>query len=286
MFKRKLSLIALIALLTMPFTNIQATNISEIENSLYMPTGEWVFGVSFGYGKLLNPLNKQDDIPLYLLPDIRYYGEKFSIENLDISYNLYQRKNLIIEVIGQQNIDGLYFPGENRSFVASLTGIPSFGQQIEDDIVEPELPEPDKRSLSYMAGVELRYYSDVNFLLSTTTDVSNVHNGQEVKASLHKSFNLQSLVVELETGVTFKSKDLTHYYYNTELPTGVFEENIYETESALNYHLKVDLTYIYNKNWYLVSTFKSEWLDDTIYNSPVVVKDKVQSFFVGVKYVH
>ncbi|KGJ90518.1 MipA/OmpV family protein [Thalassotalea sp. ND16A] len=256
-----------------------------VNDSHYRPVSEWLFGVSVGYGKLINPLNEQDDIPLYFIPDIRYYDERFSIENLDISYNLYQRKNLIVDLVGKQNLDGLYFPGKNRNVVGSLSGIPGIGQVEDGDEIEIPVPTPEQRSLSYLAGVELRYYGYLDYQLLATTDISNVHHGEELRAAVHKLLLFDAFIVELEAGLSFKSEQLTQYYYGFEAPIGVFEQNLYRPESALNYHIKLDLSYAYSQDWYLVSTIRNEWLDSSIANSPIVAKDEILSFFIGIKHI-
>ncbi len=220
-------------------------------------------------------------IPLYVIPDIRYYGENISIENLNISYSLYEHPNFVVELVGQQNLDGLAFPGKNRKVVGALVR-PSIFSRDPRKLIIPELL-PEHKSLSYMAGVEFRYYSYIDATISITHDISNVHHGMEINASIHKTWYLNDFILEAKLAAVYKSAELTRYYYNTDYELEIYQALNYIASSAVNYHAMLALTYPLNKNVYLVSNIRNEWLDSTIHRSPIVVNNEVLTYFLGIK---
>ncbi|WP_440875827.1 MipA/OmpV family protein [Thalassotalea sp. PLHSN55] len=271
---------------------VQAQPQYLVDTSLVAPLDEWQLAVSAGYGKIANPVFEQSDVPFYLLPDIRYYSDKFSLENLNLSYNIFENNHLVIELIGQQNLDGLYFPGKNRKVVAAFTGNDSKGRLFPfkaPTVFQP--PKVQHKSLSYMAGGELRYYGDVMVRVGAVHDISNVHHGFELQASANKMWSFSSWIVELELGAVYKDKHMTNYYYGYQAPSDVVVNNFllqtpsYQASSAINYTAQVGLTYVITPKWYLVNTIKNEWLDASISNSPLIVKNNIRSYFVGIKHI-
>lgn len=273
------------------FLFITCTNIAcaagdnTLTNNRLVSVDQWVLGVSAGFGSISNPLRNSEDIPLYILPDIRYYGGNFSIENLNVSYSLYEHPDVVVELVGQQNLDGLAFPGKNRNVVGSL-GRPSiFSKDPRNQEVELPTLLLKHRSLSYMAGLEFRYYGDIDANMSITHDISNVHHGMEINASLHKTWYLDEIIVETKLGLVYKDADLTRYYYNAEYELHAFQEYNYVASDAVNYHVMFALTYPLQENWYLVSNIKNEWLDSAIHRSPIVTNDEVLTYFFGIKHL-
>ncbi len=258
----------------------------ELDDRL-VDSDRWFFGVALGYGQLENPLVKEKDIPLYILPDIRYYGERFAIENLDLSYALVEKKGFVLELIGSQNLDGLFFPGDHRDGYAAVAGIhPAKPWDLFDEpISEPEPVAPPHRSMSYMAGFELRYYSWIDAFISLQTDVSNVHHGEQLKVALQKNFQLAKLKVAVEANAQYKSKQLTRYYYNIDERDIANIDLYYIAEPAMNYQLQFNFAYPIAERWFAVASLRKLWIDSSLRQSPVIEQGQTVSYFIGVKYV-
>lgn len=52
--------------------------------------GKWRIGVALGAGVRTNPVIGKKDIPLVVLPEIHYQGERFFIQNLDFGAMLFE----------------------------------------------------------------------------------------------------------------------------------------------------------------------------------------------------
>lgn len=249
----------------------------------YFDVGTWYFGVSAGYGEMENPLYEQKDIPLIILPDVRYYGEKLSIENLSISYALFEKPDFVLELIGEQNQDGTYFPGSLRKEYAAFIG-PHHAMPLDLWPSEREPQEPSARSMSYMSGVEVRYYNWVNTFITLATDVSNVHQGHAFRVEIQKDFSIANIMFSSSVSLIHKDKQLIDYYYSFDERDTEFPAEFYEAGSATNYLFQLNAAYPLSANFALVAAYNKTWLDDTIANSPIVVRDHMSASFLGVKY--
>jgi len=254
------------------------------EQAHYIPSNSWILGTSIGYGELSNPLYSSDKLPLFILPDIRYYGEKFSFDNLNFSYALLEKPGMVIELISTQNEDGIYFPGKARKGYAALSGAHT---GVTLDLFQAELAPvtPTHRSMSYLAGVETRFYGWLNLYASWQTDISNVHHGNEAKVRAIKQAHFANSQFSLEATVTYKSKRLSHYYYHTGQRDTSNSRLFYNPQAATNYLVKLNVAYPLNENFALVAFAQKKWLAKEITNSPSVIDRSPYGFFIGVKYV-
>src|SRR5260370_39879809 len=48
--------------------------------------GKWNVSLALGAGVRTNPLVHGQDLPLVVVPQIRYYGKRFYIDNLDVGF--------------------------------------------------------------------------------------------------------------------------------------------------------------------------------------------------------
>gem|GEM_PF-900575 len=256
----------------------------RIMKEQYIDSNSWILGASIGYGKLSNPLVERDDIPLYILPDIRYYGNRLSLDNLNVSYSLLEKPGFVVELVGSQNQDGIFFPGDDRKGYAALAGHHP-GSPLDLLGNEKKLIAPKHRSMSYLAGVEMRYYGWLNLFASWQSDVSNVHHGHETRIRAIKHAKLAGLQLSLEMTAVLKSKNLIDYYYSVDINESANFRNFYSAGSTTNYLLKVNFAYPLSKNFAFVGSVQNKWLGSEISDSPVVIDDSSNSFFVGIKYV-
>lgn len=274
----------LIAVSILAITFVAPSVASELENRI-QPTGEWFVALSAGFGYQQNPLYEEDDIPQILIPDIRYYGERWSLEGLDLSYNLIEKRGLSVELIAEQNMDGVYFPGRYRNEYGAFSNMHAAATiSLLPATTTEEFTNPNHRSMSYLAGVEFRHYGFVNSYLSVQSDVSNVHGGQQVRLEVQKDFEIQRLLIALSAKAIYKSERLTNYYFGYDMRDNPFLHTHYAASDAINYQLLVNFAYSIFDNLAAVSAFRQSWLDTEISDSPVVSKKQTTSFFVGLKY--
>ena len=247
--------------------------------------GKWYLGVSLGGGQMQSPLHEQSDIPLSIVPDIRYYGERITIENLDVSFAIFEKKGFALELIGEQNQDGVYFPGNFRKEYGALIG-PFNGSTLNLSQHQEELLEtPGPRSMSYMSGIELRYYNWINAFVSWTKDISDVHNGESIRIDLQKTFSIGKVFISVNLKTTFKDEKLVHYYYGFDQRDTLILQKYYAGSATTNQMLQANVAYPLTEELAIVAAYSRTWLGDSIKNSPVVTDGQIDSSFFGVKYV-
>jgi outer membrane protein len=273
-------------LMTMSFLHAE----ESINAAQLVDANEWQLGVTLGYGKLRQPVSHQEDIKLFIIPDIRYYGENFSIENLNLSYALIEQPNFVIELVGKQNFDGIYFPGDHRDAFAVVAPSGTFirnpmsGNKNLADAIAAENIIPQHKSMSYMAGAEFRWYGTIDYFVTTLFDVSNVHNGYEVDLSLHFQHEFDAISTDLEVGLIHKSDKMSDYYYGVDYAK--FKENNHSLSSTNSWYLQYTASYALSENWFALGVVKQQWQDSDIRRSPVIDRSSILSYFVGIKYMY
>ncbi len=262
----------------------------DVNTSQIVPTNEWQLGFTIGYGQLQQPVAKQDDIELFFIPDVRFYGENFSVENLNISYALVEKSNFVFELVGKQNLDGIYFPGDHRDAFAAVAASGTFNRQplfeknISDNIIAAEKILPRHKSMSYLAGGEMRIYGKFDYFLNALFDVSNVHNGYELNFNIHFQHQFLGLNSDLEVGITHKNDEMSDYYYGVDYAQ--FEQNNVTLSSTNNLYLQYTSAYPLSERWFALGVVKQQWLDSQIQNSPIINRSNILSYFIGIKYMY
>lgn len=256
-------------------------------NGYLFNSNQWHFATAIGYGQYANPLNQGNDLAVYVLPDIRYFGERVSIDNLTLAYSLYEKPNWVVELSTKQNLDGLYFPGKHRNTYAALNGVhPGRPWELNKEPVNYSVPvSPTHRSLSYLAGVEVRYYGALNVQASWHQDISNVHHGSEALLNLTKSIQMPDYLIEFGVFLNFKSSKLSNYYYS---PTEADLFGIppdYTAGSGINRGVIVSYAKPISDSLALVASYSYTQFATSIANSPLLSSHSKHNYFAGVKYV-
>ncbi|MFL0800688.1 MAG: MipA/OmpV family protein [Agarilytica sp.] len=71
--------------------------------------GEWDVSVGLGIGRRTNPVISNDDIPIYILPSISYYGERLFWETDTIGFTLLESPRSLFNVITTVSYGQTYF---------------------------------------------------------------------------------------------------------------------------------------------------------------------------------
>jgi outer membrane scaffolding protein for murein synthesis (MipA/OmpV family) len=71
--------------------------------------GAWRVNVGMGLGMRSNPLNGGDDIPLVVLPEVSYYGERFFLKNLEMGFTLFENERHQFNALVTPGYDQMYF---------------------------------------------------------------------------------------------------------------------------------------------------------------------------------
>lgn len=279
---------------------------------LYTPTKMWHFDLTVGYGEWDNPLHDQHPQPLFILPKISYYSERFYLENFRLGYALYETPHSSIDVISDLNLDGIYF---NQSYlISSLTS--NFNRfSINDEL---RFDYAKHRHLSYMTGLKWSYINDFRLGAKLLTDMTKVHNGYEAQFMLGKFWQLKHSSVGLNLVVEYKSSKLIDYYYGIELEEtavmltenqkAVIKEGLlnanydsaeidamipdkvymnthtYQGRSSFNYIIEALWQIPLTHSLSMITKLQLQYLGDGIAQSPLIKESKLSNYFIGINW--
>lgn len=262
-------------------------NICDEHRDQCVESGEWTFSVSIGIGLRTNPLFESDNIPLIILPEFSYYGDRFFIDNLDLGYTVFSTANNSLNLIATPSFDSVFFdrwdPGNLFVNLTSNVGdslTPS--NQVEYNLTRINPNELSTRKFSYLAGLE--YSQDFeNGLLqfSLLNDISDTHSGKEIRLAYAYSL---SHFFSTAFGFTWKDKNLTDYYYGVNPDEIVGDRGSYQASASFNPFVRISLNTATGHNDFWRLSLEVQKLDSQIAKSPIINDEYVVTFFVGKKF--
>jgi outer membrane protein len=243
--------------------------------------GELDISMSIGYGERSNPIIGNSDIPLVLLPQISYYGERFFLENLELGFTLHEGAAHTLNVIATPGYDRVFF------FRDDLQNIFVSGATLAVNVPPSEMPAVvdegggigrefviTGRHTTYLAGPEWLFrFGDVIGQIDALREVTGEHGGYEVRAAIAAPIVQSANSVVVSAGLTWKSAELVRYYYGV--------DGLYEPRAALNPFVKLGFARPLSERWTLSAHIHHERLDSEIADSPILAEDTVTTFFAG-----
>lgn len=264
----------------------EANDSCEATSDSCAAVGEWEFKLALGLGKRTNPLVDSSDIPLILVPQISYYGERFFIENLEIGYTLHDSEHFMLNAILTPGRDRGFFLREdiNNFFV---DGAIEFTNSLapSDEPSGPEKVDIDdlhERRLAGLAGIELNSgWRNLQWQVQLLQDITNVHQGKELRFAFGSQHSFNRHAFSASAGFTWKSESLLNYYYGISTEEAGSTPFAYEASDGFTPFVRLGWMKTLNRRWKLNGSIQYERLSSAISNSPVVEEDYVLQFFVG-----
>lgn len=252
-------------------------------------TNQWHLGLAIGIGVKTNPLQDGDNIPLVLLPDIAWYGENAYFDNGELGYQWQLQNQDSVSTFVSFNRERAFFsfwhisnilnPVEGNSFLVgegpAISAAPEQREVSLDDI--------SSRKWSLDGGLRWQHQLAIGTVsASIKTDVSGVHNGQQLDFTYRFNWQHNQWRFGLSPGISWKSQKLLDYYYGIGPEDNVGLEYLYQAEAGWQPQLEFNTIYPIAENWQLLLKLGYQWLNKGMYQSPLVKDKKVQSFFLGV----
>jgi len=237
--------------------------------------GDLDIRLSFGAGTRTNPVVGRDDIPLFVIPQVSYYGRRFFLESLEPGVTLYESDAHTFNLIATPGFDRVFFARKDLQniIVAGATAGGVTDSPHPPPRVDQSYPV-GQRHTTYLAGPEwmFRYRSFIG-QVNALYEVTGRHKGYEMRAAVSAPLiqTHQSLVVN--AGWTWKSAESVNYYYGV--------ENLYKADSAFNPFIKLSYSLPLSERWTLTAFVHYEYLDDAIVDSPIVSDREVVTAFAG-----
>lgn len=258
----------------------------------------WRVGLSAGVGRRSNPLINADDIPIYLVLQLSYFGDRFFFDNGDFGWALTEgdqwQANLIAGIGGERSFYSFHNDGPlSISPVALTSGAAAELDSNPESVVSEndasgeaaQTVEAPERDLTVEGGIELLFsQGSSEFQLQLLTDISGRHHGQEVWGSWAVVKKTENWRIIPSIGLNWKSSAAANYYYGVEPGEARLGLPAYSVGSATNVFARLSMTYTLSEHWQIVSLLQYEKLASEISNSPSVEDDHVTTGYIGLYY--
>lgn len=261
----------------------------------------WRFGIGAGYGKRSNPMINSDNIPIYGILQLSYFGDRFFFDNGDIGWSLADTQNMSVNLIAGVGGERSFYSAFNKSSVGfsgefptdSSHGPPDFPQVPPANPQEPTTPgtageaRPEAPDRDYVieAGLELLFeWRQLEWQLQALGDIGDKHNGAEVWLSVGRPWHSGRWSIAPVVGVNWLSGDAANYYYGVEDDEALPLMPAYKAGAAYNPFVRVAVRYRMSDHWSVIVSGQYEFLADEISNSSSVADDHVSTFFSGLYY--
>jgi len=238
--------------------------------------GEWDISVSLGAGGRTNPIKGNSDIPLIVIPQISYYGERFFLDSLELGFTLHEDDTHTFNLVATPGYDRVFFFSNDLQnlFVSGAGGFLTTGDPLFEGGEEMRVIPVPRRHTTYLVGPEWIFrYGRVIGQLDALYEATGRHQGHEVRAAVATPIIAAKDSLVMSLGLTFKSAELVRYYYGI--------EGLYEPGSALNPFLKLGYSRPVSERVGFNAFVHYEFLDDSVSDSPIVSSSGVATVFAG-----
>jgi outer membrane protein len=238
--------------------------------------GDFDLSLSFGAGTRTNPVTGRDDIPLWVIPQVSYYGKRFFLESLEPGVTLYESDAHTFNLIATPGYDRVFFSSHDLQNVI-VAGTAAGGLVAGPPHSIDQTFPVGERHTTYLAGPEWLFrYRNFIGQASALYEVTGRHQGYEMRAAVSAPLvqTKQSLVVN--AGWTWKSAAAVDYYYGV--------PNLYRPDAAFNPFIKLSYALPLSERWTLTAFVHYEYLDQSIADSPIVSDHEVITAFAGFKF--
>jgi outer membrane protein len=238
--------------------------------------GGWNFSVALGAGAMTNPLVGGKTIPLVVVPQFSYYGERFFIDDLDLGFTLAETDGITFNLVASPGYDRVFF------YRSDLQNIFVSGFGANTALVHAETPgavqvPPRPRHVTYLAGPELTLkYGGITGQLDVLHEITGQNHGNEIRAAAGVPLLEGRGSLTASVGITWKSAAIVNYYYGA--------STIYWAGSALDPFFKLGYTLPLAGKWRFYAFAEYERLASAIADSPIVAERYVATSFIGAIY--
>ncbi len=265
--------------------------------------GSWDVSLALGIGTRTNPVIGRDDQTLILLPQFSWYGEKFFVENYELGYTLLDTPRQMLNLIGTMDLDAFFFRDSlsignftlegGQDLVNDGSSIPGNGQDGGDNTdtdaetavstgtqVDPK--SLDKRRTAALAGIEYSHYLG-NWMLNAQllSDISGVHNGQELRLGASYDFAIEKNHFSVFGGLEWQSRALLDYYYGTNSNEVNNASLLFEAKADTATVVKFAWHRQLSKAWSLSASVRYKRFGSSTSDSPLLEDNKVITAFIG-----
>ncbi|MGL6121999.1 MAG: MipA/OmpV family protein [Shewanella sp.] len=249
----------------------------------------WDLGIAIGWGQKSNPLRDFDDIPLFFIPTVAYYGEHWFFDNGNLGYTLTEQESFTLNLVTSYSLDRAYFyrwdPSNiflNRSTQIEAKAVKSMSVSTEP---EPKFNSLETRNFTLLGGAEAFIYTQLGIIrLAYTHDMFNVHQGSEAQIKWTYGWDYDRFIFEFSLVFDWKSKAVVDYYYGVRPDENAYWSEQYQAKSGWDKGAEMTARYTLTDNWDLLLAVRYTLIADEIAASPLLSQDYSSTYFIGAAY--
>jgi outer membrane protein len=283
--------ILLLGVITPAHANCTDSNAQEA----CIDTGQWQINLAMGAGFRSNPLHGGHNFPLWLMPDISYYGQHWFFDNATLGYSWQLRPDIQLSLVSRLNEEQGFFRRQSpvnlfeTEFIFDM-GIAGPVQKVG---VKQELSisQADKRPLALDGGLQLNWFlPDLQLKLNWWHDISQQYDGQHLRIAASTGWQSSMGHWQLGVALAWKDQHLMNTYYGLNTVEGDGLE--YRARASWQPEVSLQWQYPLSERWQLLSLWRHRWLNTDVtapvgpgrFQSPLLQESTVQSWFIGFSY--
>ena len=254
------------------------------QSSVLPEKSNWSVSFALGAGVRTNPVMDNDNIPLIVIPQISYEGERFFIQNLDIGYSVFEDDEHQLNLLLTPSYDQVFFDhsGVNNfvdayEFASSTKSFPTV-ELVNHAINKGQL---HKRRMAALGGLEYsQTLGGLDLQIQLLHEITDYYSGDEARIAFSKGVSLGKNDVKLTLGANWQDSATVNYFYGfTEAES--MGELPYNADSGVTRLVRFDWNYSINDRWSLRFFTSYRHLGQSISLSPLVTSDNVVTAFAG-----
>ncbi len=262
-------------------------------------TNQFHFSLAMGAGFRSNPLYGGHNMPLWLMPDLAYYGQHWFFDNGTLGYSWALSPELTLSLVSRLNEEQGYFRRASFSNVFSSQRIADDGlagpvqkNEMTESVAAVDIGQVSKRPWAIDGGLQLDWQkAQWQVRANWWHDISNKYQGSHAKVSV--AYHLSHMTGDwgISSALAWKSAQLLDTYYGLAVDDG---GNPNVAVAGFQPEVGVHWSYALDKNWALLSLFRYRWLNIDLQDeqnpeidtqqSPLLAEAFVRSWFIGVSY--
>lgn len=254
--------------------------------------GNTTLSLAVGYGQYGNILHQGNATPLYLLPRVSYYRQRFYLENLDLGFNLWRHQGFSLDLTTKQSFDALLLrqdPLQDALLRGLVKSKKIFVMPTSSRL--DQLLTPERRHFSYLSGISL-FYNQHNWQLSSALqqDISGVHHGLEWQQKARYLWQQGPLSLAITAEYRYLSSDYSNYYFGVTdkdtvaISTRQPQLRLYQYLPGAQWlpAMRLETSYQLKDDTRLLLNWRREWLPTAYQHSLYFAKRQHDIWFAGV----
>lgn len=262
---------------------------ASIADERYIEASSWQLGLAFGLGQSSTPLHGAKALPLWLMPDVSYYGNSVFFDNGVLGASATLDPQWTLSLVSRLNPEKGYFYRWHLSSInvidQSFQSMPTVSQEPRNQQqAKVSVDEVSRRPTAWDGGLQLNGDFDRwSLRLNAWTDISGQHHGHQLGAVASWFWQNAYGHWRWSTALHWKSEQLMDRYYGIGAEEAVHLPR-YQAKASWQPEIEIAWSFPIRSGWSLMAFYRYRWLDNAMIRSPLVKQRDMHSWFIGWSY--